>query len=288
VSAARPMACAVVLGLAVACRPPEPTATGSARIVSQVVFADEELWHLGPDVRPRVVGVSPMADDPRYSDAVGLWPAELPRPTGAEAIAAQNPDLVVIAEFTADETRALLEQMGVRTLRLEGWDGFADVRRHIRELAGAVGAEAAGTARIAAFDAELDALRQRFATAGAPGIVSWEDGSVAGGKTIFADAAEAAGFVDVAAAHGIAGHRTIGLESLVAWDPEYIVISCTDDCTAREQEFAAQPGIAATRAGRRGGVIAMPTHHLYSVGFGALEMVRQLGERRRGTDGSAP
>jgi iron complex transport system substrate-binding protein len=292
VIAQRTAACVAVLGLVAlavpACRPPAPTTTDSTRIVSQVVFADEELWHLGADVRARVVGVSPMADDPRYSDAVGLWPPELPRPTGAEAIAAQNPDLVVIAEFTADETRALLEQMGVRTLRLEGWAGFDDYRRHLGELAEIVGATAQGAARIATFDAELDALRQRFAIGDRPGIVSWEDGSVAGGGTIFADVAQAAGFLDIAAANGITGHRTVGLESLVAWDPEYIVISCTDDCPAREREFSTLPGIAATRAGRHAGIVAIPTHHLYSVGFGMLEVVQRLGARRIGGDGTTP
>lgn len=266
--------------LLAACGAPATARTSSDRIVSQVVFADEELWHLGPPVRARVVGVSTMADDPRYSDAVGLWPPALSRPAGAEEIAALSPDLVIIAEYTADETRAALGQMGIRFLRLDGWNGFDDYRRHLHALADAVDARPAAEARVAAFDAELDALRTRFGGGPHPGIVSWEEGSVAGGGTIFADVAAAAGFVDVAAANGIVGHRTVGIESLVAWDPEYIVISCVDDCGAREREFAARPGIAATRAGHAGNIVAIPTHHLYSVGAGMLEVVRRLGERR--------
>lgn len=282
------MSTARFLGLAVAvllaCGPTATPRTGAARVVSQIVFADEELWHLGPEVRPRVVGVSPMADDPRYSDAVGLWSSEVARPVGAEAIAALLPDLVVTAEFTAAETRAVLGQIGVRTLQLDGWNGFDDYRRHVGELAAAIGATDAGTARVAAFDATLDALRTRFADGPHPSVVSWEEGSVAGAGTFFADAAAAAGFVDLAGANGIVGHHSVGLETLVAWDPEYIVITCDDDCPQREREFAARPGIAATRAGQHAGIVAVPAHHLYSVGFGMLEVVRQLGERRAGPD----
>ncbi len=272
----------VALVLLVACAKPAAKSGAPTRIVSQVVFADEELWHLGPEVRTRVVGVSTMADDARYSDAVGLWPSTVARPTGAEAIAALQPELVVIAEFTADETRALLEQMGVTALRLDGWNGFADYRTHVTQLAAAVGAPTAGAARIAAFDAELAALRERFAAAPHPNIVSWEEGSVAGSGTIFADAARAAGLVDLAGARGIAGHRTVTLETMVSWDPELIVIACEADCPATEREFAARPGIAATRAGRQDGVVAVPTHHLYSTGFGMLDLVRRLGERKAG------
>ena len=42
-----------------------------ARVVSQVVLADEVLWELGPEVHGRVVGVSTMADDARYSTVAG-------------------------------------------------------------------------------------------------------------------------------------------------------------------------------------------------------------------------
>ncbi len=264
----------------VACGAAPSPRTSTARVVSQVVFADEELWHLGPEVRSRVVGVSPMADDPRYSDAQGLWPDPVARPAGAEAIVALAPDLVVTAEFTSAETRAVLEQIGIRTLQLDGWNGFDDYRAHVTALAAALDATDAGGRRVAEFDGALAAMRSQFAGSDQPGAVSWQEGSVAGSGTFFADAAAAAGFVNVAGQAGIHGHRTVAVETLVAWNPEYIVIPCDDDCTEREREFAGRPGIAATRAAQRGGIVAIPARHLYSVGFGMLEVVRQLGNRR--------
>lgn len=278
----------VGLVLAVACGPTSsPTTSGARRIVSQVVFADEELLQLGDDVRARVVGVSSLADDGRYSGAAARWPAGVPRVAGVEAIVALAPDLVVIAEFTAPETRAQLADLGIVTLELTGWNGFDDYRRHVAELAGAVQASEAGRERVAAFDARLAALRERFVTATPPGVVSWQEGVVAGGGTIFADELGAAGFRDVAAAQGVSGHATIALERLLAWDPEYVVIPCEHGCAATERSFAARPGLASTRAAREGHVIAIEAPLLYSTGAGMLDAVEQLGSRRS-PGGDAP
>jgi ABC-type hemin transport system substrate-binding protein len=266
----------------VACGRGAPRNDGAAeRVISQVVFADEELWELGEGARARVVGVSTMADDPRYSGASGKWPASVPRLGGSEAIVAAAPDLVIIAEFTAPETRAVLEQLGIRTLLLTGFDGFDDYRVHLRELAAAVGVDA--EARITAFDRELASLRVEAPKDARPGIVSWQEGTVAGSGTIFADEVEAAGLRDLAGEHGIVGHRSIALETLVAWDPELVAIGCDDDCPRAEAEFAARPGVALTRAGKHGGIIGLPAHMLYSTGFGMLEVVDRLRARRSGT-----
>jgi iron complex transport system substrate-binding protein len=256
-----------------------PTDAAAERVVSQVVFADEELWALGEPARARVIAVSTMADDPQYSGAAGLWPAAVPRIGGSEAIVAVAPDLVVIAEFTAPETRSVLEQLGIRTLLLRGFDGFDDYRVHIRELGAALGASAAAEQRIEGFDRRLDEVRAPSSATPMLGIVSWQEGTIAGAGTIFADQAAAAGLRELGGEHGIVGHRSIALETLVAWDPELIAIGCDDDCPAAERSFAARPGIALTRAAREDGIIAVPTHILYSSGYGMLEVVALLRAR---------
>ncbi len=276
-----PLAAVVAVGLA--CGGQAPRAGHAERIVSQVVFADEELWALGPEVRARVVAISGLADDARYSTFTGGWPAALPRVAGGEAIVAQGPDLVVTAEFTAAETRAVLEQLGIATLQLEGWRGFDDYRAHVRALGDAVAAPTAAAARIAEFDASLAAMQQRFAAAQRPSVVSWHEGNVAGRGTIFADEALAAGFDPIAVGHGIEGHGSLSLEALVTWDPDYIVVACEGDCEATERDFAARPGFAGRRVARPGRVIAIPAPLLYSAGFGMLDVVERLGARRLAT-----
>ena len=275
----------------VACGSPRPAATTGARVrvISHVVLADEVLWELGPEVQSRVVAVSTMADDPRYSAVADEWPRSVARVAGAsEELVALAPDLVIVADFTAIETRALLERLGMPVLHLSGFDGFADYRRHVRALAEALEVPARGEALAEAFDARLAAMRAHtHVSADAPAIVSWQEGTVAGSGTIFADQAEAAGFRLLPAEHGIVGHRSLALETLIAWDPAYVVVACIGrdeaGCTQAEREFAAMPGIAATRAARDGGVIAVPTNILYSTGTGMLDVVDWIAARKQAT-----
>lgn len=279
---------AIACALAACGGPKASPKTGPrTRVISQVVVADEVLWALGPDVQARVVAVSTMADDPRYSAVADRWPSSVARVSGAsENLVALAPDLVVVADFTAIETRALLERLGLPTLHLSGFDGFVDYRRHVTALADALGVPERGEALAVAFETREAELRERFRQGpDSPAIVSWQEGTVAGTGTIFADQAEAAGFRLLPAEHGIVGHQSLALETLIAWDPEYVVVACPDHdeagCTAAEREFAALPGIAVTKAAREGGVIAVPTDILYSSGAGMLDVVEWIGARRR-------
>jgi ABC-type hemin transport system substrate-binding protein len=259
------------------------TAGVPQRIVSQTVDGDETLWLLGEDVRARVVGVSKMADDRRYSTVADVWPQSVARvPGSSEALVAAQPDLVIIAEFSAAETRALLQNAGIRTLALEGYDGFEDYRARVRAIAEAVGDVAGGAAVVGEFDAKLQGVSSA-ASASAPGIVSWVDGNVAAAGTTFDDQAKAAGYRNLAAEHGMVGHQRVGLEQIVAWDPEVVVVHCgEDDCDGRAEAFAKEPGIGSTRAGRTGGIVAIESSVLLTTGARMVEVVERLRAQREG------
>jgi ABC-type hemin transport system substrate-binding protein len=251
------------------------------RIVSQTVVSDEILWELGDDVRRRVVGVSRMADDPTYSGVAGVWPSSVSRvPGSSEALVAVRPDLVVLAEFTAAETKALLEHSGVATLELEGFDGFSAFSQHVRLVADSVGAPQQGEALVARFDQML-ATHRVSPEPGAPTVVSWVEGMVAGADTTFDDQVRAAGLVNAAARHGVRGHRAVPIEQLTTWDPDIIVISCQGDCDAARLRTLATPGIAATKAAREGRLLPLQSRLLYSTGLGMIEVVKALRDRER-------
>ena len=278
---------AAALALLPACdRPPPAADPGPARrVLSQTVLSDEILWDLGPDARARVVGVSVMADDPRYSRVVGLWPPEVPRLAATtEGLLARAPELAVIASFTAPETRALLTAQGVRLLEFASFVSFADYRRHVRALAGAVEAAPAGEALIADLDRRLAALAARR-PADPPTVVSWGDGYAATGATSFADIARAAGLINLPEREGLSGHVPVAMERLLAWDPALIVIACPatapDDpaCPAAEAAFVASAGVSATQAARDAGVVAVPARDLGSTGEGMLRTAELLQTR---------
>ena len=261
---------------------PPPSSHGSARIASQTVLSDELLWDLGARARARVVAVSPLADDPRYSAVAGRWPADRPRlPGTSEALLARAPDLVVLASFTAPETRAFIEAHGVATLTLDRFADFDDLRRHTLALADAAGDRPAGDALWADYQARLGALAADHTRGRAAAAISWSDGLVAGAATSFDAIAAAAGLRNMAAENGLIGHVDLSLERLVALDPEVLVIACEPlECHEAERELAARPGISATRAARQGGVFALPARDLGSTGAGMIRAAERLQARR--------
>ncbi|MCA9706778.1 MAG: ABC transporter substrate-binding protein [Myxococcales bacterium] len=265
-------------------RPPRASEPDALRVASQTVLSDEVLWDLGPAAQGLVVAVSAMADDTRYCRIAGRWPASIPRAAGtSEALLALVPTLVIIAAFTAAETRRLLEQAGLRTLVLEAFDGFDDYRANVRAIARAVELPADGERLVAEFDARLDALRRGPPGSG-PRILSWNEGSVPGAGTTFDDVATAAGYRNVPTLEGRAGHLQIAVEQLVAWDPDVIVVPCGDaDCDRAAEALAERPGVRATRAARRGTIIGVPSRALYSTGAAMLDVVERLAEARAET-----
>jgi iron complex transport system substrate-binding protein len=206
-----------------------------------------------------------------------VWPASVPRiPGTSEALVAAQPDLVIIAEFSAAETRALLQHAGITTLALEGYDGFEDYRERVRAMANAVGDADGGSTLVSEFDAKLHAVSSPAAEDG-PGIVSWVDGNVPGSGTTFDEQARAAGFRNLPGVHGLTGHQRVGLEQIVAWDPEYVVIHCgEDDCPERAKAFASEPGIASTRAGRHDRILAIESSLLLTTGAKMVDVIERL------------
>ncbi len=132
---------------------------------------------------------------------------------------------------------------------------------------------------MADFDRRLASLR--VDDPDGPLVISWNEGSVPAAGTTFDDAATAAGFRNLPSTEGRRGHLQLGLEQLVAWDPETIVVPCgDDDCDRVAKEFAARPGVRGTKAGRRGGVVGVPSSALYSTGSSMLDVVQRLADAR--------
>jgi ABC-type Fe3+-hydroxamate transport system substrate-binding protein len=109
------------------------------RIASRTILADEVMWALGPEVQARVVGLSTLVDDPRYSLVADRWPASTPRlGTDPEQLLALAPDLVIVASFTAPEYRATIEDK-VELLVLDDFSGFAGYLANLAKIGGAIG-----------------------------------------------------------------------------------------------------------------------------------------------------
>lgn len=238
------------------------------RIVSLSVFSDEVLWQLGPGVRRRVVAVSHLADDPRYSAVAGLWPAHVARVQAqVEPVLRVDADLVIVSSFSGNEIGAAFAQAGISVLRLGELRGFADFRMHVRTVGDRIAASHDAQALVMQFDGELQRLAQ---SARHTSVVSWNDGIVAGAHTTFADVAAAAGLVHLAARAGLAGYPRLSVEQLLRWQPDLVVVPCGTDCNASVAQFRRNPGTEAFA------VAAVEDRLLSSTGLGMLELVTAL------------
>jgi ABC-type Fe3+-hydroxamate transport system substrate-binding protein len=265
-----------------ACRGSTREQTGSngpaKRIASRTVFADEVLWALGEPVAARVVGLSPMVDDPRYSTVAGRWPASTPRlGQNPEELLALAPDLVIVASFSAPEYRAAIEDK-VRVLVLDDFTGFDGYLANLARIGEACDAgEAAGALRdrFVARRTELEAGRPPIEER--PSVIGWDYGYVPGAHTSFDDAATTAGFVNLAAREGLDGHQRLDAEQLVAWDPAWIVVGCGErPCAEALTKLAAQPGLGKLDAVARGRVITIPAPYLATTGEDMLELAARM------------
>ncbi len=248
------------------------------RIASRTVIADELLWAMGPEVQLRVVGVSPMADDPRYSSVPGSWPRTTPRlGVNPEELLARSPALVILASFSNVEYRAAVEDK-VEVLVFEEFDGFDGFRTNLAQLGEAVGAVEDAARLRAEFDAGVSALEAARPPAGdRPSVVLWDYGHVAGAETTFHDVARAAGFRNLAAERGIDGHRKIDAEELIAWAPDWLGIGCGEQaCRAAIAELAAKPGVRHLSAVTEDRVIAIEAPYLATTGMAMIELGARL------------
>lgn len=272
----------VPLVLLAACsrEPTQPEADSiPQRIASRTVLSDEVLWALGESVQTRVVGLSPMVDDPRYSSVVDRWPSSVPRlGRNPEELLATGADLVILASFSDAEYRAAIAEH-TRLLVLEDFSGFAAYLANLEQIGMAVGAEpesiAALRRRFEHRRAELEAKRPPASER--PTVLAWDYGNVPGKATSFDDEATTAGFRNLASERGLVGHQRVDTEQLIAWDPEWLVIGCGEQpCERARAAWIEQPGFEHLRAVRDDHVIAIEAPWLGSIGEGMLEVSARM------------
>jgi iron complex transport system substrate-binding protein len=250
------------------------------RIVSQSLATDEVLLAL--PLGERLIAVSALVDDPRYSLVVGAA-SEIERrvANSAEEILALRPDLIFVASYTTPETVDQLRRAGAPVIQIRHFDGVDDIRDNLRTIGRAVGEEAAVEARIAELERGLAAARARGRER--PGrplrVVAWEAGVVIAGGTTFSDLLVRLGTIDVAAEAGLTGWPRVGLEQIAAWRPDLIIVPAApgteDQATAI---LRAHPALVAIGLDRPGRVVALPSALFNTVSHRLGVLAQSLAE----------
>ncbi|HST75516.1 MAG TPA: ABC transporter substrate-binding protein [Acetobacteraceae bacterium] len=183
------------------------------RVVSLNLCTDQMLVLLAPE---QVAALSPLARDPALSLVAGQA-AEMPTTrASAEAVLRLHPDLVLAAPYGAQTTLGLLEEEGIKVVRIDLPTDFAGIRAQTRKLAALLGVPARGEALIAAMDAKLATLKPPAHPVRA---LAWQPRGYTAGPGSLADAVlKAAGLTNISTG------RRVGLEALIRLHPDLLVV----------------------------------------------------------------
>jgi iron complex transport system substrate-binding protein len=221
--------------------------TAPRRIVSLDLCTDQLLIELGDAAR--IAAVTHLARDSHLS-AVSEKAGALTTTRGdAEDVLAYDPDLVLAGPFGVSPTVELLRRLGRTVVVVPLAQDLAGVRRAVRAVASAIGAERRGEAMIAKFDRRL----ARIAAVGPrPTAIVYQIGGIASGPGSLADAAlTAAGFSNLYDAYRPTRSGRVPLEALVARPPDLLVLAgyVGDDRTSVADNLR-HPALAALRVWR--------------------------------------
>ena len=253
-----------------------------ARIVSLSPAATELLFALG--VGDRLVGRTTWCDYPPAARQIpsvgdGLNP-------NIEAVAARHPDLVVLYRSALNETAAAqLARLGITAVIVQQ-DRLEDIARAARLLGRLTGADRAGDSLASALEQLVASSRVLSPPRPAPprrpltrvAFVVWDNPPVVIGAGSYLDelaglAGAANVFHDIAAASA-----TVGLETIVARDPDLIVV-LRDSATAEPPGFIRRPEWRAVRAVRQARIVYLTGPLFARPGPRAAEAVAEFRRR---------
>lgn len=192
----------------------------------------------------------------------------------AEVMLSFDPDLVVVSPWQDQNTINRLIESGVRVVELPAVDDLDDIRLAITTVGEAMGEVAAATELLADFDLRAAALQEAASERGkVRGLVYTNYGSggwAAGTGTTAHHMLQLAGLVNVAAESGRVGHDSVDIETMLAFDPDVLVISkpsrdygVTRSVLEGEAELATLEAIAKDRIIELpSGLFSTASHHL--------------------------
>lgn len=273
----------------------EPGSTEAVRIVPTNAAAVDLVFDLvGPE---RVVAVpttveefANVAVDPeRFGEDRRF------RDFKAEVLLGFTPNLAVVSPWQGQDTIERMREAGVRVIELPPVESLAGLRDVILNLGAELGAEARAKDLVADFDKRVAAVKAASARrelAGQTAISYTNYGSggwVAGSGTTAGIVMDLCGFRNLAAEAGRKGHDTADIETLLAWDPDWIVVSKPSTTYGVTRAYLeGEAALSGLRAIREGHIAEVPAN-MYSTTshylVGAAEALATELDRLSAKDG---
>lgn len=208
----------------------------------------------------------------------------------AEVILSYDPDLVIASPWQGQDTIDRLREFGIEVIELSAVQSLEDIRRTLQLLGKALDAEDRSAELLADFDRRCAVLRtaseERPAGSGVSYLNYGSGGWVAGGGTTADLILKLAGIENRAAQEGRRGHDTLDIETLLTWDPEWIVISKPSETYGATRAFLeGEPALEGLRCLLEGNIAEVPadlfsttSHYLVRA---AEALASELEEKRK-------
>ena len=250
------------------------------RIVSVTLATDEILLDLlGPE---RILALSYLAAEEGSLIADRIGNVQHFVGTDVESIIALKPDLCFLASYNREEVRSLLIDSGVPVYVFRSFDGVEDVRRNIRTIGRAVGAEQQAEQLIGTMDRKIESVARRLPPRDKwpSALVYGQSGWVAGTGTTQTDLFAAAGLRNAAADAGIAGFAQVSEEEVLALAPDYLVVVQQSVRMAQHEEWLLNnPALAPLPAVRDKRFLTLPGPLLTTASHRIADAVFELASQ---------
>ncbi len=243
----------------------------ATRVVSLAPANTEVVYALG--VFDRVVGVTTWDDYP--AEVAGIAKMGDFTTPNLEAIAAAQPDLILVTGGVQADVLGKLESLGAKVLVIDPTN-IAGVYDGIERVSKALGIPAKGVEVVAKMKSDLTYIRAAVSaepTVSAFIEIGWNPLYTAGPKTLLDDVLTQAGGTNVVTLTGYVGYS---VEQLVKDQPSVYLgtlSSITDTATV-----AARPGYSAIAAVQNGRVFSLNDNLVSRPGPRLIEGVREIAK----------
>jgi len=264
---------------------PASGATEPRSVVSLNLCADELVLRLAAP--GQVKSVTWLARDSRTS-TVAAHPRDIPVNHGlAEEIVPLSPDLVIAGVYTTRMTVAFLERLGIPVMDLDVPTTLEAVRAQIRQVAEALGRDAAGDAMIADLDSALSDDETASESARPTALVLRPNGFTAGPGSLVDTLLTRAGLVNLAAELQPDGFGQLALEKIVAAQPDILILNADPDAPpSMAQSLLEHPALADLKQSAM--VVTVPTRLWTCAGpqlADAITILKSAAEQARHATG---
>jgi iron complex transport system substrate-binding protein len=240
------------------------------RIVTLAPSAAQTLWEIG--ARDRVVGLSQYATYLEGADTRTNVSGTGQTLISTEQVVGVSPDLVLAPTVVPTETVTALRDAGLTVYKAESPDTLLDIAAKTRLYGQLTGNCEAANATADRMETELATVEEAVDGEDRPRVLYTFFGFTAGEDTFVDEIITTAGGTNVAAEANITGFKQINPETVVAEDPEWLVLNSDSPQVPRNDAYNS------TTAVQEGNVVVLNANYISQPAPRVIRPVRTLAQ----------